>query len=328
MLDKKEVEWKRFDNPPKPGAWLYRIEETPYAKPKKESVMTQETNIAAPEEAAALIELYYEKGWTDGLPVIPPSESSVNAMLTAAGLDGNSVVGEVNVRNTQITAQKVAINAVMAGCLPEYMPVVISAVKGLCHEDFGYHGVATSTGGASVVIIVNGPVAAGLGINAKDNAFGPGYRPNMTIGRALRLLMMNAINTRPGKLDRSTLGSLLLCRKRGGISLGAASCGARILYRRKHNDPVCSRRHHSNIQPAFQHSRTPVDGHGGCHGQYGVCEHCRPATDGGGSGRRTHRNPSGQRLVQKGSQTVSVRRSHAKHCRSKTGRSIARGNRG
>ena len=179
----------------------------PYAESEKESVMTQETRIAAPEEAAALIELYYEKGWTDGLPVVPPSESSVNAMLTAAGLDGDAVVGEVKVRNTQITAQKVAVNAVMAGCLPEYMPVVVSAVKGLCSEDFGYHGVATSTGGASIVIIVNGPVARDLGINAKDNAFGPGFRPNMTIGRSLRLLMMNAINTRPGKLDRSTLGS-------------------------------------------------------------------------------------------------------------------------
>ena len=90
--------------------------------------MTQETHIAAPEEAAALIELYFEKGWTDGLPVIPPSEASVNAMITASGFDGDTVVGEVEVRNTQITANKVAINAVMAGCLPEYMPVVVSAV--------------------------------------------------------------------------------------------------------------------------------------------------------------------------------------------------------
>jgi hypothetical protein len=84
---------------------------------------------------------------------------------------------------------------------------VLSAVKGICHKDFGYHGPATSTGGASVAIIVNGPVARDLGINAKGNAFGPGFRPNMTIGRAVRLLMMNALNTRPGKLDRSTLGS-------------------------------------------------------------------------------------------------------------------------
>ncbi len=162
---------------------------------------------AAPQDAAGLIELYYERGFSDGLPVVPPSEASVGAMLAAAGLGGAEVLGEVEARNTRITADKVAINAVLAGCLPEYMPVVVSAVKGLCDPAFGYHGIATSTGGASVVIIVNGPIAPRLGINAEDNAFGPGFRANMTIGRALRLLMMNAINTRPGKLDRSTLGN-------------------------------------------------------------------------------------------------------------------------
>ena len=158
-------------------------------------------------DAAEQIEQYFQKGWTDGLPVTPPSESSVGAMLEAAGLKGGDLVAEVDFRNVRITADKVAINAVMAGCLPEYMPVVVSAVKGLCHPDFGYHGIATSTGGASVVIMVNGPIAASLGINSRDNAFGPGFRPNMTIGRAIRLLMMNAINTRPGGLDRSTLGN-------------------------------------------------------------------------------------------------------------------------
>lgn len=158
-------------------------------------------------EATELIELYFEKGWTDGLPVVPPNEGSVQAMLAEANLQSGEVVGEISHRNTQITAEKVAINAVMAGCLPEYMPVVVSAVKGLCHEDYGYHGPATSTGGASMVIIINGPIAQKLGINAQDNAFGPGFRANMTIGRALRLVMMNAINTRPGKLDRSTLGT-------------------------------------------------------------------------------------------------------------------------
>jgi hypothetical protein len=160
-----------------------------------------------PQAAAELIENYYQKGWTDGLPVVPPSETSITEMLTAAALEADETVGEVIVRNTRISAQKVAINAVMAGCLPEYMPVVISAVKGICHPDFGYHGMATSTGGASVVIIVNGPIVQKLEINSQDNAFGPGFRPNVTIGRAVRLVMMNAINTRPGKLDRSTLGS-------------------------------------------------------------------------------------------------------------------------
>jgi len=169
--------------------------------------MSIEGKVADPEQAAALIELYHEKGWTDGLPVVPPCRSSVEAMLQAAGLAPTDPIGEIRTRNIRITADKVAINAVMAGCLPSYMPVLVSAVKGLCNPDFHYHGFATSTGGASVAVIVNGPVARILGINAEDNAFGPGFRPNLTIGRTLRLLMMNAVNTRPGKLDRSTLGS-------------------------------------------------------------------------------------------------------------------------
>ncbi len=169
--------------------------------------MSDDTRTADPDDAAALIELYYEREYTDGLPVVPPSEMSVKNMLDAAGVDGNEIIGEVKARNTRITATKVAINAVMAGCLPVYMPVVLSAVKGLCTPEFGYHGCATSTGGASVVVIVNGPISEKLGINGQDNAFGPGCRANVTIGRSLRLLMMNAINTRPGKLDRSTLGS-------------------------------------------------------------------------------------------------------------------------
>lgn len=169
--------------------------------------MADESHMASPRDAAALIELYYEKGWTDGLPVVPPSETSVGAMLEAAGLKGDDVVGEVPARNTRVTADKVAINAVMAGCLPEYMPVVVSAVKGLCTPEFNYHGIATSTCGSSVAVIVNGPVARRLGINGRDNAFGPGVRANVTIGRSLRLLMMNALNTRPGRLDRSTLGN-------------------------------------------------------------------------------------------------------------------------
>ncbi|MBN2469025.1 MAG: hypothetical protein JXD19_12865 [Deltaproteobacteria bacterium] len=160
-----------------------------------------------PQDLMALIEVYYQNGWTDGLPVIPPSENSLNAMLDACGLKGEEVIGKIETRNVFITADKVAVNAVLAGCLPEYMPVIVAAVKGICHPDFGYHGPATSTGGAAVAVLVNGPIARELRINARDNVFGPGSRPNATIGRALRLLMMNAINTRPGALDRSTLGN-------------------------------------------------------------------------------------------------------------------------
>lgn len=159
------------------------------------------------QDPVKLIEMYYDRGWTDGLPVIPPSGKSVDAALAAAGLSAGDTVGEIPARNVKITADKVAINAILAGCLPQYMPVVVAAVKGICHPDFSYHGPATSTGGAAIAVIVNGPVVRRLGINVADNAFGPGFRPNATIGRAVRLLMMNTLDTRPGRLDRSTLGN-------------------------------------------------------------------------------------------------------------------------
>lgn len=166
-----------------------------------------QASVDASRQAAEIIELLYQKGWTDGLPVTPPSQASVQAMLKAGGLSGDEVVGEISARHVTITADKVALNAVLAGCLPQYMPVVVSAVKGICNPVFGYHGPFTSTGGAALTIIVNGPAAKKLGINSQDNAFGPGVRANVTIGRALRLLMMNSLNTRTGKLDRSTLGN-------------------------------------------------------------------------------------------------------------------------
>src|SRR5438067_4904118 len=153
-----------------------------------------------------LIEAYYDAGWTDGLPVVPPTDASIAEMLAGAGLRPEEIIGEIPGRNTVVVAQKVAINAVMAGCRPEYLPVVVAALKGLCHPDFAYHGPASSTGGSAMVLIVNGPIARALRINSGNNAFGQGHRPNATIGRAVRLVMMNAMNTRPGLLDRATLG--------------------------------------------------------------------------------------------------------------------------
>jgi hypothetical protein len=158
-------------------------------------------------DPAELIEAYFERGWTDGLPVTPPTEKSVADMLAAAGLHGDQILGVITERNTVVMARKVAINAVMAGCRPEYMPVVVAALQGLCRPEFAYHGPASSTGGSAIVLIVNGPIARTLGINSGINAFGQGTRANATIGRAVRLTMMNAMNTRPGLLDRATLGN-------------------------------------------------------------------------------------------------------------------------
>jgi hypothetical protein len=108
--------------------------------------------------------------------------------------------------NVSVTAEKVAINAVMAGCKPEYMPVVVTAIQAIGDPRWGYPGPATSTGGSAVLMIVNGPISRQLGINCGENLFGPGFRANATIGRAVRLVMRNVIGTLPGGLDRSTLG--------------------------------------------------------------------------------------------------------------------------
>ena len=159
----------------------------------------------APDMGEAM-ELCYAKGWTDGLPVVPPTEDRIRAMLAAAGLAPDHQLAFIENRQVSVTAEKVAINAVLAGCKPEYMPVVAAAVEALGDPLYGYHGPATSTGGSAVFMIVNGPIARELDMNCGDNLFGPGWRANATIGRAVRLVMRNTIGTLPGVLDRSSLG--------------------------------------------------------------------------------------------------------------------------
>ena len=160
----------------------------------------------AAADVAHAIEVAFEKGWTDGLPVVPPTEGAVRAMLDGAGLEPEQQIAFITNRQVAVTAEKVAINAVMAGCKPEYMPVVVAAVEGIGDPRWGYHGPATSTGGAGVLMIVNGPLARALDFNSGDNLFGPGWRANATVGRAVRLVMRNVVGTLPGKLDRGTLG--------------------------------------------------------------------------------------------------------------------------
>ena len=162
--------------------------------------------ITARDEAEA-VELAFTRGWSDGLPVVPPTEARVRAMLEAAKLEPDRQVAFITHRAVYITAEKVAINAVMAGCRPEYMPVVVAAVEGIGDPRWSYHGPGTSTGGAAVLMIVNGPIARELDINAGDNLFGPGWRANLTIGRAVRLVMRNVCGSMPGLLDRGTLGN-------------------------------------------------------------------------------------------------------------------------
>jgi len=158
------------------------------------------------DEATDAVEFCHERGWTDGLPVVPPTPERVGAMLDAAKLDPRHQVAYIAHRAISITVEKVAINAVMAGCKHEYMPVVLAAIEGIGDPAWGYHGPGTSTGGAAVLIVVNGPIARELDINCGENLFGPGWRANATIGRTVHLVMRNVCGSRPGTLDRATFG--------------------------------------------------------------------------------------------------------------------------
>ncbi len=158
------------------------------------------------DDAIQAVEVYFQKGWTDGLPVIPPTESRIWAMLNAMGKSPGDVLGQIPVRARVITAEKLAINAILAGCLPSYAPVLLAMVDALCDSAFALHGPTASTSGMGVLIIVNGPVAPHIDVNAGENLFGPGWRANATIGRALRLLLRNVCGTIPGVLDRSCFG--------------------------------------------------------------------------------------------------------------------------
>jgi hypothetical protein len=158
------------------------------------------------EDAFAANELYQDNGWTDGLPIVPPTDKLVRGFLDTARLAPDDVVGVEPVRRRRITAEKVAIAAVMAGCRPEYMPVVLAVVRAMCAPEFGLHGTTASTGGSAQFIVVNGPIRRAIGMNATNNVLGNGNRANATIGRTARLVILNVLSGAPGRLDRSTLG--------------------------------------------------------------------------------------------------------------------------
>ncbi|MDA1257197.1 MAG: hypothetical protein O3C10_05055 [Chloroflexi bacterium] len=157
-------------------------------------------------DALEAIELYAERGWTDGLPIVPPTENVVARFVEALGVAPDTVLGVEPTKGVVITAEKAAINAVMAGCRPEYMPVLAAAIDAITAPEFSLHGISVSTMGAAVMIIVNGPIATDLGMNSGVSVFGPGNRANASIGRAIRLVIINVLGTRAGDLDKSTVG--------------------------------------------------------------------------------------------------------------------------
>jgi len=157
-------------------------------------------------DASEANELFQRNGWTDGLPIVPPTDEAVTCFLAGVGLAPEHVVGTEPVRRRRLTAEKVAIAAVMAGALPEYFPVVLAVVRAMCRPEYSLHGSNASTGGAAPFIVVNGPIRTALGMHATHNALANGSRANATIGRTIRLLILNVLGGIPGQLDRSTLG--------------------------------------------------------------------------------------------------------------------------
>jgi hypothetical protein len=151
-------------------------------------------------------EACYERGWTDGLPVVPPTPGRVLRMLDGTTRSPSEVVGMVAPAGAACTVEQVAINAVMAGCRPEYMPVVLAIVEAACTKEFNLHGVLCTTYFAAPVIVVNGPVTRTLGMNSGINVLGQGNRANASIGRTLQLIVRNIGRGLPGEIDRATFG--------------------------------------------------------------------------------------------------------------------------
>lgn len=149
----------------------------------------------------------FEQGWTDGLPVVPPTEERVYAMLQGTRRRPDEVLGAIPPNFAECTVEKAAINAVMAGCKPEYFPVVLAAIEAALMPQFGLHGILATTNAVGPVVMVNGPIARAIGMNAKGNALGQGNRANASIGRALQLVVRNVGGGRPGEIDRAVFGN-------------------------------------------------------------------------------------------------------------------------
>ncbi|MBI2320836.1 MAG: hypothetical protein HYU88_01740 [Chloroflexi bacterium] len=159
-----------------------------------------------PEQLSDAIEVVYEAGWTDGLPVVPPTRPLVQRFLAYVERHPDEPVGEIPPLGGRATIEKIAINAVMAGCKPEYFPVVIAAIDALLQPRFNLRAVQCSTHIATPLVIVSGPIVRQLGLNYGNNCFGQGTRANATIGRAVKLVLTNVGGALPGEADKATFG--------------------------------------------------------------------------------------------------------------------------
>jgi hypothetical protein len=163
--------------------------------------------VTVDDDPEAIFERFASEGWTDGLPFVPPTEGRVAQMLAQSDLEPSLSLGPMPPRWAEATIAALAVNAVMAGCAPPYFPVLVTAVKAILCTPFNLYGIQGTTNPASPVLIVNGPIAREIGLNARGNLFGPGFRANATIGRAIRLIMTTIGGGVPQQADKSTLGS-------------------------------------------------------------------------------------------------------------------------
>lgn len=169
-----------------------------------ETVAPQDLIEVADESPEALMDLFERRGWGDGLPLVPPTPARVDAML--AGRDPDELIGVLPPRSGAATRRTLAVNAVLAGCRPEVFPVLVTAVRALCREEVNLAGVQATTHPVAPLIVVHGEAVASLGFNSGCGTFGPGFRANATVGRALRLALIHAGGARPGSGDQSTQG--------------------------------------------------------------------------------------------------------------------------
>ena len=166
----------------------------------------QSDKISLDDSLESVNDWFYDQGWTDGLPIIPPTPERVEKMLAWTDRAPQDELGPIPPKYGIATLEKLAVNAVMAGCVPEYFPVIVAAVEALLEGPFNLYGVQSTTHPCAPLLILNGPIAAEIGVNSRYNAFGQGWRPNATIGRAIRLALLNIGGGTPGMLDRSTQG--------------------------------------------------------------------------------------------------------------------------
>jgi len=172
-----------------------------------EAPVSDDLVLADPGEIRRAMEYYADRGWTDGLPVVPVTQSYLAEFLATTSRDPDEVLLAMPQLNRRCTVRLAAINAGLAGCRPEYFPVVLAAWESLAAEGYVTRGIWQSTTGTAPFLLVNGPVRQRIGMNASGNVFGSGFRANATIGRAIRLGAINAFGLRPHLLDQATQGT-------------------------------------------------------------------------------------------------------------------------